>query len=264
VEASELRIIIEGIIFASSEPVSEGRIADIVSIAEKAEVRSALIDLVEHFRSSGHGFELVEVAGGYQFQTRSELAPWVRRLRPKRQWRLSRPALETLAIIAYRQPVTRLEMESIRGVDCGGVVHTLMAYQLIRMLGRKDAPGRPILYGTTKKFLETFNLKNLSALPSLREIDEIVGEPEIQEELREMAEVAEEQALAESAPEQEGREAPAPEGGTEDEEAPEADVNEDENKVERAGQVGEEEASHEEPEGSSGPDERSGDAQDTH
>jgi len=222
VEPSELRIIIEGLIFASSEPVSEGKIVEVVSIASKAEVKNMLKELVEHFRSSDHGFELAEVAGGYQFRTRPELAPWVRRLRPKRQWRLSRPALETLAIIAYRQPVTRMDIESIRGVDCGGVIHTLMAYQLIRILGRKDTPGRPILYGTTKRFLEMFNLKNLSSLPSLREIEEMSGEPEIQEELREMTEVAEDQALAERAPDQEAQEAPAPEGLKEDEGSSEA------------------------------------------
>jgi segregation and condensation protein B len=116
------------------------------------------------------GLELVEVAGGYQFRTKPQWAEYIHRLKKKKPVKLSQSALETLAIIAYRQPVIRPEIEEIRGVDSGWVVRTLLEKGLIRMMGRKDLPGRPIVYGTTKAFLELFSLSSLTDLPTLKEI----------------------------------------------------------------------------------------------
>jgi segregation and condensation protein B len=117
---------------------------------------------------------LVEVAGGYQLTTKQECAPWIRRLEEIRTAsRLSKPALETIAIIAYKQPITRPEIEEIRGVDTAGVIKTLLERRLIKIAGRREAVGRPLLYGTTKEFLEYFGLRDLSGLPSLKEFKEV-------------------------------------------------------------------------------------------
>jgi segregation and condensation protein B len=119
-----------------------------------------------------------EVSGGYQLRTRPEYADFLRKLGQSRPFRFSRPALESLSIIAYRQPVTRSEIEYLRGVDSGSVVKTLLEKRLIRILGKKDVPGKPMIYGTTKEFLELFGLSDLSALPTLREFSELVPEEE--------------------------------------------------------------------------------------
>src|SRR5262245_58676526 len=113
---------------------------------------------------------LVEVAGGYQFRTAPEHAEWVRRLFQQKPWRLTRPTLETLAIIAYKQPITRAEIEAIRGVDVDSVLASLLSRKLIRIVGRKDVIGRPLLYGTTRQFLEVFGLRDLNGLPALGEL----------------------------------------------------------------------------------------------
>jgi segregation and condensation protein B len=118
------------------------------------------------------GFYLNQVAGGYQIRTRSEYTQWIKRLLQPRPLRLSKAALETLAIIAYKQPVIRSDVEHIRGVDCGGVLRVLLERKFIRVLGRKEIPGRPLIYATTKRFLEVFDLKNLKDLPTPKEIEE--------------------------------------------------------------------------------------------
>lgn len=117
------------------------------------------------------GIELVEVDGAWRLRTATDLAPMVRRLWPERVQRLSKAALEALSIVAYRQPCTRVEVEEVRGVDCGGVLRSLLERKLIRMVGRKDEPGRPMLYSTTSTFLETFSLSDLRALPTLRDLE---------------------------------------------------------------------------------------------
>jgi len=138
------------------------------------EVREALADLTA--ACAGRGVELREVAGGYQLRTRPELGPWLARLETQRPVRFSRPALEALAIVAYRQPVTRAEIEEVRGVDCGGVLKSLLDKGLVRIVGKKDVPGRPLLYGTSRRFLEAFGLASLGELPSLKDIEEILAE----------------------------------------------------------------------------------------
>jgi len=168
----ELKAIVESLIFASESPLRAERIAEALDV-EKGQVQGVLRELVEEYRRLSRGFTLEEIAGGYQFRTRPEHVEWVRRLNKTRPFRFSRAALETLAIIAYRQPITRAEIEFLRGVDSGGVVKTLLDRHLVRILGKKDIPGRPMIYGTTRDFLELFGLRDLAALPTLKEFSEI-------------------------------------------------------------------------------------------
>ncbi|MBI2061828.1 MAG: SMC-Scp complex subunit ScpB [Nitrospirae bacterium] len=145
-------------------------------------VRQALLALEEEYKM-GHGIVLTHIAGGYQFRTESSLGPWVQKFLAARPERLSRSALETLSIIAYKQPLTRAEAEHIRGVDCSGVLTTLLEKKLIRIAGKKEVPGHPLLYGTTREFLELFGLNELGDLPTLRQIEELIpkeGETEVE------------------------------------------------------------------------------------
>jgi len=165
--------------------MSLDRLCGIIEEYEREEIRSALIELQQDYGSRESGICLAEVAKGYQFRTREEFGEYVRRLIKTRASRFSQSALETVAIVAYRQPITRAEIEYLRGVDSGGVIKTLLEKKLIKILGKKDIPGRPLIYGTTREFLEIFGLKDLSSLPSLREIEELAADRvfEQQEEL---------------------------------------------------------------------------------
>ena len=158
----------------SEQPISLDRIAGVLTDCSRKDLKEILNELEEEYEERAGALQIVEVANGYQFRTRAEFAPWIGKLRQQRFARLSRAALETLAIVAYRQPVTRAEAESIRGVDSGAVLGTLLERRLLRILGRKEVPGRPILYGTTQEFLELFGLKSLKDLPTLREIKDMV------------------------------------------------------------------------------------------
>ena len=159
--------IIESLIFAADRPLQPKQLRQLTGASTK-ELKQALDELLQMYRPPS-GIELVEVGGGYQFRTLPDNAKWVRKLLAGRPARLTRPMLETLAIIAYRQPVTRPEMEEIRGVDCGGTLRVLLERNLIRIVGKKEEPGRPLLYGTTKTFLEAFQLTSLKELPTLLE-----------------------------------------------------------------------------------------------
>jgi segregation and condensation protein B len=170
VDAVALGAVIESMLLASGTPVPLARLVDALDGPDRREVAAALRALGASYEREGRGLRLVYVAGGYQLRSAPEHARWVRRLLGGRPPRLSRPLLETLAIVAYRQPCTRPEIESIRGVDADAVLASLVERRLIRILGRKDAPGRPILYGTTKEFLEVFDLPDLQALPPLGEL----------------------------------------------------------------------------------------------
>jgi len=172
---SERKAIIEGLLFVSEVPLKAERIASVLEI-ERAEAYRLLLELAADYRSSARGFVLAEVAEGFQLRTRPEHAEWYRRLGRQRTFRFSRAALEALAIIAYRQPVTRPEIEYLRGVDSGGVLKTLLDKRLVRILGKREIPGRPLLYGTTREFLEFFNLRDLTGLPTLKEFSEISPE----------------------------------------------------------------------------------------
>jgi segregation and condensation protein B len=174
VEREEQKRIVEALILAASEPLGAARLAQVVSGLSAARARELAQELRADYERESRGFELIEVAGGYQIRTRPELAEWVQRLEEERPARLSRAALETLAVVAYRQPVTRAEVENVRGVDCGPVLRTLLERHLLRIAGHRDVPGRPILYGTTRRFLELFGLAGLEDLPSLRDLDELL------------------------------------------------------------------------------------------
>jgi segregation and condensation protein B len=171
-ETARLAAVVESMLLAAGAPVPLVRLVEALDGPTRREVAAALRALGEAYEREGRGLRVVYVAGGYQLRSAPEHGHWVRRLLGGRPPRLSRPMLETLAIVAYRQPCTRPEIESIRGVDADAVLSTLLERRLIRILGRKDAPGRPILYGTTKDFLEVFGLPDLQALPPLAELSE--------------------------------------------------------------------------------------------
>jgi segregation and condensation protein B len=173
----EKMAIIEAILFASEVPLTVERVAEIMPDTEKREIRTLLEELVRVYQGRGGGFCLMEVAGGFQFRTRQDLAPWLRKLKATRPAMLSPAALETLAVVAYRQPLVKSEIDRIRGVDASGTLKGLLDKRLVRIVGRKDVPGKPIIYGTTKKFLEVFNLKDLSELPTLRELKDVQESP---------------------------------------------------------------------------------------
>jgi segregation and condensation protein B len=180
-----LKAIIEGLLFVSDGPISLDRLTELLPDYERASVRLAVQELRNEYELRGAGVHLSEVAGGWQLRTVPELMPYLSRMVKGRPARFSQSALETLAIVAYRQPITRQEIEYLRGVDTGAVLKTLLEKRLVKILGKKDIPGRPIIYGTTKEFLEVFNLKDLKGLPTLREIQSLDEVPifEVQEEL---------------------------------------------------------------------------------
>ena len=172
-EREDIRSIIESLLFVADGPLTIQRLGEVLEGAEKQDVRSILDELQAELENSRRGVRLVEVAGGYQLRTAKVNADWVKKFLGGRPARMGRATLETLAIIAYRQPITRAEIEAIRGVDVDGVINTLLDRSLIRAVARKDVPGRPFLYGTTPEFLQLFNLKDLTHLPTLKEMEEI-------------------------------------------------------------------------------------------
>jgi len=172
-----LRPVLEAVVFAAADPVPVRRLRDVIEGANSEEIKAALAALQTEYAQ--RGIRLIEVAGGWQLRTAPEHHEVVRRLFKERPFKLSRAAIETLAVVAYRQPVTRAEVESVRGVDASGVLESLVERHLIRIAGRRDVPGRPLVYTTTQEFLETFGLKDLKSLPTL---------PELGDDIRAMAE----------------------------------------------------------------------------
>jgi segregation and condensation protein B len=172
---SELKAIVEALIFASPEPVTLKALVKLLDTEPKEEIVAAIDALKQDYDRPG-GLQMVEVAGGYQIVTRPELHEWVRRLFHERTTqKLSVAALETLAVIAYKQPVTAPEVAEIRGVNTVGVLGTLIERKLIKIVGRKQVVGRPFLYGTTREFLERFGLNDLSDLPKVEDMSELLG-----------------------------------------------------------------------------------------
>ena len=168
-----LKYIIESLLFVSETPLTMEQLKRILEDIDTTAIKDAIGQLaMEHEQRDG-GFVLREVAGGYQFRTQERFNEWIKRLVKPNAPRLSKAALETLAIIAYNQPIIRSDIEHIRGVDSGGVIRMLMERKLIRVLGRKEIPGRPLIYATTKHFLEVFELKDLKDLPTPKEIEEL-------------------------------------------------------------------------------------------
>ena len=169
-DLGRLPALLESLLFAAAAPVPVVRLVEALDGPGRAEVGRALEQLALRYEREGRGLRLVQVAGGWQLRTPAEHGPWVRRLLRDRPARLSRPMLETVAIVAYRQPCTRLEIEAVRGVDAEAALSTLIERRLVRIVGRKEAPGRPLLYATTRDFLEVFGLPDLQALPPLRDL----------------------------------------------------------------------------------------------
>jgi len=168
-----IKHIVESLLFVADEPLTMERFKKIITHAETQQIRDALTALTAEYEERLGGFFLDEVAGGYQIRTRPEYTEWIKKLIQPRPLRLSKAALETLVIIAYKQPIIRSDIEHLRGVDCGGVLRVLLERKLIRVLGRREIAGRPLIYATTKHFLEVFDLKTLRDLPTPKEIEEL-------------------------------------------------------------------------------------------
>jgi segregation and condensation protein B len=172
---SDLKAIIEALIFASPEPVTLKALVRLLDAEPNEEVEAALAAVRADYERPG-GLQIVEVAGGYQIVTRPELHEWVRRLFHERTTqKLSVAALETLAVVAYKQPITAPEIAEVRGVNAAGVIGTLVERRLVKIVGRKQVVGRPFLYGTTREFLERFGLNDLSDLPKVEDMSELLG-----------------------------------------------------------------------------------------
>jgi segregation and condensation protein B len=195
-EREDVKSVVESLLFVADGPLTVQRLSEVIDGAGKDEIRAILQELSEELDGNRRGIRLVEVAGGYQLRTAKVNADWVKKFLGGRPARMGRATLETLAIVAYRQPITKAEIEAIRGVDVDGVITTLLERNLVRAVARKDVPGRPFLYGTTQEFLELFNLKDLSHLPTLKEMEEITlssipGEEVLAEQAEEVEEVKE-------------------------------------------------------------------------
>ncbi len=169
------RGVVEALLFVAEDPLPLAKLQEVLADEDPSATEATVQELTLSLEREGRGLMVQEVAGGFRLATRPEAHAWIQRLQQVKPARLSRAALETLAIIAYKQPITRAEIEAIRGVTVDGVMRTLLERGLTRMLGRKAEAGRPILYGTSNPFLEHFGFKDLGDLPSLREIDELIG-----------------------------------------------------------------------------------------
>ena len=174
--AKSLKMIIEALLFSSDKPLTLKDIHDCLPDADKSEIKNSIKILIHDYDALERSFVLKEVAGGYQFRSRAEYGSYILRMLQKTPNRLSKATIETLAIIAYKQPILKSEIERLRGVDVSGILKTLMEKGLIKIMGRKELPGRPLIYGTTKKFLEVFDLKDLSSLPKLKEIKDFAAD----------------------------------------------------------------------------------------
>ena len=203
----ELDRTIQALLFTSDKPLSGGVIAGVVEKKEK-EVAEAVQRINSHLHETGSPVSIREIAGGYEFLTLPEYAPHIKKLYKNRfMTRLSRPSLEVLAIIAYKQPITKQEVESVRGVNSDGVYHTLLERKLVKIAGRKEAPGRPLLYGTTKEFMQYLGINSMDDLPKIEEIKSILEKDEFTESWEDRIEVAKNQAQFQFDPEQ-GKQTP--------------------------------------------------------
>lgn len=175
-ERSEQLKVVEALVLASAEPLSAARIAQIAPECTPALVKDLVGELNEQYLKHERAFEIWEVAGGYQMRTRAEFSGYLQKLQKQRPLRLSNAALETLSIVAYKQPATRAEIETVRGVDVGALLKSLLERGLVKITGHREVPGRPMLYATTRRFLEIFGLESLKQLPALRELEDLARE----------------------------------------------------------------------------------------
>lgn len=194
--------VIEALLFASSKPMSVSELRKVLRGLAPKQIETYVSEIKESYERDKRSFQIVEIAGGYEIVTRKEFAPWILKVELQKKARqATQSALETLAILAYKQPITRAEVEDLRGVDVSGVMTTLMERTLIKIVGRKEVPGRPFLYGTTDKFLEHFGLKSLQDLPSIEEIKKIVETSVRKEELLGQQKMVDAQTDSEQSPE---------------------------------------------------------------
>lgn len=178
-----LKLIVEALLFASEKPLSVKEIHSVLTDTKQADIFSALRVLKYEYEAMSRSFALMEVGEGYQFRSRSEFGAYILKMMQASPARLSRATMETLAIIAYKQPIMRQEIERIRGVDVGGILRALLEKDLIKIMGRENLPGRPLVYGTTRKFLEIFGLRDIDSLPKLKELKALgIEENDIQEQ----------------------------------------------------------------------------------
>jgi len=216
------KLIVEALLFASDKPLTARDIHAVLPDVSLPNINSALRVLKYEYEAMGRSFGLKEVAGGYQLRSHSEYGAYILRMLQSSPNRLSRATMETLAIIAYKQPILRQEIERLRGVDVGGILKTLLEKDLIRIMGRKNLPGRPLIYGTSKKFLEVFDLKDLGSLPKLKEIKALGSEED--ETQTTIGEIPPEGVIREEAPQREapGSESPEeqPSGASTEEPSP--------------------------------------------
>jgi segregation and condensation protein B len=199
--------IIEALLFATDEPLTLRQMIDIFNLLDEGErprrineetILAHIQELNQEYEQTGRSMRIVKVAGGYQFATLAKFAVWLgKMLKEKMRRKLSVSALESLAVIAYKQPVTKPEIEAIRGVNADYVLHTLLERNLVTIVGRAATPGRPLLYGTTRDFLKHFGINDLSELPKPREIDELMAEAEFEVEKRMLAELEAKRAAEE-------------------------------------------------------------------
>jgi segregation and condensation protein B len=208
-EDQQLKSALEALLFVSGNPLSMDKLKGIFDEATVDQIDMQLAVLRQDYDDRNSGIMLAEVAGGYQLATRPEHFNWIRKFKAvKVSTKLSKPALETLAIVAYKQPITRTEVEAVRGVNIGGIMRNLMERRLVKIVGKKDVPGKPMMYGTTQDFLQYFGLKDLSSLPTLKEFQELEPGEDAMEEVpaapaTEAEILAEEAAYADLAPEEE-------------------------------------------------------------
>lgn len=187
-DSVQAKRIIEALLFTCEKPITIDQIKEVIEDFDPKEIRPLLTQLQSEYEELGRSFKIYEVAGGFQMATEPAFAEYLKKFyKIKSRDKLTKPALETLAIIAYRQPITRADIEDIRGVNVDGVIKTLLERMFIKVVGRKDAPGRPILYGTTKEFLDKFGLNSLSELPKLSEFTEADIDLEDKHETGELA-----------------------------------------------------------------------------
>ncbi len=183
-EPAQAKKIIEALLFAATKPLTVPEIRKAVKPLTAREAEAIIAELKEEYLQQGRSFEIIEIAGGYEMATRKEYAPWILKIElQKKAKQVTQSALETLAILAYKQPVTRAEIEDLRGVDVSGVMATLVERNLIKIVGRKEVPGRPFLYGTTEKFLEHFGLNRIEDLPPISDIQSLVEKSVRKEDL---------------------------------------------------------------------------------
>ena len=185
IKPAEARAIVEAVLLTATDPISTSRLVALLEEYNGRDIRDFVDELNKEYFQGGRSFSIIEIGGGFQIATRENFGPWLRKFHNNpNQVRLSQAALESLAIVAFKQPITRIEIDAIRGVNSGGVMQTLMELKMVRIVGRSEGVGKPMLFGTTRDFLLHFGLKSLVDLPKVKELDELLASGEDKLELR--------------------------------------------------------------------------------